>query len=257
MIVVRRAFLVATTIATGLTALGLGVYGFTLLGETRLEAERFFYVALLAAILLVTLVLTGILKAEALDRRLNRLIAQGNSRDILPDRDFQALGSLGDKLAAIFAQVGRQNELKTRKISGLHDLVEFLVRNQDRPVAVCDASGIVRYANEEGGEAVETPRIDLIGESLAAARNGFSMNDLIAKLLQTRQPAEGSLGERDFVAYPIEDRSGELAYIIVFFGTKARFFRKPEQGVGGAPKRSNSWSANLSRFLSRSKRPSS
>ena len=254
MIVLRRSFLIVGTVFAGAVILGLGVYGYRLLGDARIVAERFLYVAGIGALASMTLFLTGIIRAVALDHRLDRLISQGTRRDIIPGRDFAALGTLGEKLTTIYNQIGRQNLLKARKISGMHDLVEFLVRNQDRPIAVCDVTGAIRYANEDWAENIEKSRIDLIGENLNEILPGFSLSSLLPTLLQSRQPAAGTAAGREFSCYPIEDKSGELAYLIFLFDGKARFFEKRERSAGPMTKRTGALTSTLSRFFARNQR---
>ena len=254
MIVMRRSFLIAGTVIVGAMFLGLGVYGYRLIGTAEISAERFLYVAGLGALTSTILFLTGVFRAVALDNRLDRLISQGTRRDIIPGRDFAALGTLGKKLTTIYNQIGRQNVLKTRKISGMHDLIEFLVRNQDRAIAVCDVTGAIRYANEELAESVERNRIELIGENMKEILTDFSMSSLLPTLLQTRQPVSETLGGREFSCYPIEDRSGEPAYLVFLFDGKARFFEKRERAAGPSPRRPGTLTSALSRFFTRTHR---
>ena len=251
MIAVRRFYLVFSAVLAGILFVGLGVTGYRLIGESDPRAELFLYVSLVGAAAAVLLFTAGILRAEALDRRLDRLISRGTRKDILPGRDFAALGSLGEKLDIIFGQITRQNQLKSQKISALSDLVEFLVRNQERAVAVCDVGGTVRFMSDEWAEKTDSNRLEIIGESISGSLEDFSMETVAPLLQRTRQPSGGSAGKREYVCYPIEDRTGLLTYIAVFIDAKARFYNRQEGPAVSSAARSTKWMANLGRFLAR------
>ena len=194
MIVLRRGVLILLGFVGAAALLGFGVAGYVFLIQAgdRVDGESFLFWNMVVFVAYLCAYLIIILRARSLDRRLDRLIAQGVRRDIVPGRDFQNnLGVIGDRLTTIFNQISRQNLMKTRKISAMHDLVEFLVRNSEKTILVCDVLGKIQYAGDNLDVVLNKERSELIGVSVQSLIPGIPFGELRAGLMQERQPRSG------------------------------------------------------------------
>ncbi len=224
---ISRRFAIFTVLLITAMFLALGVMGFRgIQASNRALGESLLFWSVAAAAITLVLFSSFLLRATSLDRRLERLISQGNHRDLVPGRDFVSLGKLGTQLTTIFNQISRQNLLKARKISAMHDLVEFLVKNAQRPTVVCDVTGVIQYANETVQECLHIDRMDIMGERLETIAPAIPFTDLRATILQTMQPEEAADNALNYTCYPVENSADELAYMVFLFNAKARYFMK-------------------------------
>ncbi len=237
-ITVNRKTLILMALLILAMILSLGIFGFIHIEQADREiAESLLFWSIVSAVVSAALFAAVLLKAASLSRSLDRLISQGAHRDLVPGRDFMTLGKLGKQLTTIFNQISRQNLLKARKISSMHDLVEFLVKNAQRPTVVCDVTGVIHYANEDVKESLNIDRMDIMGERLDIVASSIPFADIRAVLLQSRQPEDSIDSQYNFTCYPIENSAGDLAYIVFLFNSKANYFsRRETRQITGTPR---------------------
>ena len=152
---------------------GIRLYGYHLAtrltdgGETAvLLGEKLLFAGIVASLAMAFLVFMMLRLSTNLERRLDRLIDQGKTRDIVPGRDFVGMGPLGDKLTALFNLLSKLNEQKTRKISAMQALAVFLVRKMDVLAIVTDIKGMVLYVSDDLLDERELKRQDVINTSV-------------------------------------------------------------------------------------------
>lgn len=144
--------------------------------------------------------------------------------------------------------------MKGRKISAMNDLVEFLIRNSERPVAACDVMGTVHYISETLEGFLEIDRVDLIHKNLQKIVPQIPFSDIRAAMVQDQQPKTEKFNNTEFTCYPIEDRIGELAYLVFLFDSKARFFVGREKSIPVSSKRTGYFAAGMARVRQFTKR---
>lgn len=238
MVIVSKRRLVAFTVVVCLVLAALGWHGYYLLTslgdsgiETRLAAEEILFASIAAILFVVFLAVILLRRAASLDKRLDRLIEQGRNSEIVPGRDFSAMGPLGDKLKDLFNLLSQSNYEKTRKISAMQALVIFLIRNQDQAIAICDSAGILRYVSDIFLEKRQLTRVDVLDFPLSAAIPGIPLDQIASQLTRLREPLEGKTDDTAYTCYPFTDRSNELAYLVFLFGAKAGYFEKRSEKI--------------------------
>lgn len=258
MIVVRKGLLILIGAFSIVFLIGSGISGFFIIGAggNLSHAEIFLFWTVVAAIFLLLILIGVVTHAQSLNRRLDRLIEQGSRRDIVPGRDFQVLGILGERLTTIFNQVSRQNYLKSQKISAMRDLIEFLVRNEGQPVSVCDILGTIHYASDAMGAYLNTERLEILGQNIDELLPEVSFTEVRSGILKTRQPKSEDSGDRSYACYPIEDNSGNVSYLVFLFNGKAHYFKKSDKNERTTSSRSTMVSNRISWFLNRKGRQS-
>lgn len=249
MLVLRRGALWFLGITGGSAILAAAIAGYRLMseGDMKVAGELFLFWGLITLLLFVLFFTAILVRSQSLDRRLDRLIEQGNRRDIVPGRDFQTLGKLGEKLTTVFNQISRQNLMKGRKISAMNDLVEFLVRNSERPIAACDVMGTIQYVSETLDDFLELDRVEVFQKKIQTIVPLIPFSDIRAAMILDRQPATEKYNNTEFTCYPIEDRIGELSYMVFLFNSKARFFIGREKATPVSSKRTGVIAAGMAR----------
>lgn len=256
MLVLRRGALWFLGITGGSAILAAAITGYRLMsaGGLVVTGELFLFWGIITLLLFLAFFMVTLVRSQSLDRRLDRLIDQGNRRDIVPGRDFQTLGKLGERLTTIFNQISRQNLMKGRKISAMTDLVEFLVRNSERPLAACDVMGTVQYVSETLDDFLELDRVEVIQKKIQNIVPQIPFSDIRAAMVLDRQPKTEKFNSTEFTCYPIEDRIGELAYMVFLFNSKARFFTGREKSNPVSSNRTRIIAAGMARVRQFTKR---
>jgi hypothetical protein len=228
MIIIRRRQLVLLAVIVGMTFLAFGLYGYYLASRLTdggeavvLVGEKLLFAGITASLGTAFAIFMILFLATDLERRMDRLIDQGKTRDIVPGRDFVGLGPLGNKLTALFNLLGKLNEQKTRKISAMQALAAFLVRNMDVHALVTDIKGIIHYVSDDLLDEWELKRQDNINISVTEIVEGLDISHLAARLIKTRIPVEDSARKTQYSCFPIMDKTDEVAYMAFLIGPKS------------------------------------
>ena len=253
MIILRHRTLLILALVFGALSLGMGIYGYQLTAsESAASAEKILFVGIVVAVVTITTMLAILRSAVSLDKRLDRLIEQGRNRDIVPGRDFSAFGPLGSKLNVLFNQLSETNLKKSRKISAMAALIEFLIRNQSIPVVVTDITGAVRYMSEEFLDRHKLGRAEILDENIEDFVDNLVIPSLVLNVSRLKDAVEGTGTKGEpYVCYPLTDRSGETAYLVFMFGAKASFFDVRSSSQNGSKKTPNTLISGLSRLVNR------
>lgn len=178
-------------------------------------AETFFYIAVVLVVV-VAIMAAGVLgRSVRVTRELDKLIGLNRFQNYSPEASLRKLGPLGERFNVLFRDLNTISEKRATKMSALSALSAFLFANIGTALAATDVDGEIVDVSRSFAERGKTTRSEMIGVSLRTVFPDLAWNALVLDLRRAKSFVSLSVDGGDLTAYPIENRDGELAYIIV------------------------------------------
>ena len=228
MILVKRGAAIFLYVLFSASIVAIGIYAYLALGNTpdmytelKAKSETILFIALAgAAIILVTFIVVA-WRTTSLYRELDKIIELNKRGDFSPELSMNRLGPIGKRITLLYFTLNSLNEKKTRKISGLSGLVEFLIDNVDISLLATDVQGYIRYASRKLADQIDWPRSKLISRNVDEVFPGVPYRDSVLELDRRSSSVELQGQKTPVTLVGIRDRSNELSYVVWLFGGSA------------------------------------
>lgn len=231
MILVRRWVYIFLAAVVCLGILGSGILGYISIHTAaagsaehgRFVAEEFLFISAVAAVLLLLVFIIIIIRSIRINRELDKVIELNRFQDFSPEKSMKKLGSLGERITALYYQLNTLNEKKSLKISAQSALTGFLVGNLDLPLVICDVSGTVLWVSTKLTDKLGKTKTEVSGGTVESVFPDISLQTILFELGKTHASLDKTTGKNALTCYPIHNRLNEISYIVFVLGGKAVF----------------------------------
>ena len=227
MIVVKRSVMLLFGVLVTVAILFVGVYGYHLIASgfgssttpqvasaAKTTAETVLFSAVVITCVVVLALAAILARSLYLTRELDKIAQMSRHQDFSPEASLRKLGPIGDRLNAVYHNANAISESKSRKISALSELNSFLVINQQTPLLVTDLTGKIIHASRSFEEKAGLSRNEVIDADAGVVLGGIAWNEVETELLRLRTPVARKTKIGEITFYPVEDRAGEIAYVV-------------------------------------------
>jgi PAS domain-containing protein len=260
MVLVRRLTLILFGLLVAAGAVFVGAYGYGLIRAMPSQdvvvakgaAESILFASIVVASLFLLLVGIMIGRSIHVSRELEKLVEMSRYSGFSPETSLRRLGTLGERLNAVYRNANTVSEHKSVKISALSALSDFLVSNLPGPVMITDITGTIVETSRVLQERLELNRNELIGTSFHAAVAEPPWADVEAELVRMHGPVSRKTPAGEMTFYPIENRVDEIAYVVCSLDKPDRFrmLKRTDRGAGAAAGPGNAGRTGFRRLIS-------
>lgn len=199
----------------------LGVRGYRLLmnaggsaQDLRLAAESFFFLAIVAAVLVAAAFLFAALRGRSVERELEKIVQMTRHSGFSPSENLRRLGGIGERIAELYAYLDDLNERRAAKISSLAATVDYLLANTDHPLVIADASGKITHVSRRFAERRGERAEPVLGQRIGEVFPDLDYRSRLLRLERSRAPVEATHGSRRIWLFPVFNKNGDLAAVI-------------------------------------------
>ena len=245
MVLVSKRNLLVVAGVTVFTLLFLGIIGYRFflhpemaegLGD-KLTAERFLFISILVATLMLILYGALLLRSQNVSREIERMTRLTGSDDYRPEVSLRKMGSFGSLLASLFTRISEMNRKLSLHIGGQSSLLTFLTGNMNQPVLVTDILGKILYVSKGYVEKKEAVRAELLEQYVENLSADIVTQNILAQTSESHSPVNIHLEKEkeDVAVHPVYNRDAVVAYLVFVFRKDTVFIREalvPEEGAG-------------------------
>lgn len=235
MILVSKRDLLLVAAVTVLTLIFLGIIGYRFflhpemargLGS-KLTAERFLFISILVATLMLLLYGGLFLRSMNVSREIERMTRLTGSDDYRPELSLRKMGAFGGQLAGLFTRITEMNRKLSLHIGGQSSLLTFLLGNMNQPVLVTDILGKILYVSKGYVDKKSAVRAELLEGYVENLSADIVTQTILARTSESHSPVSIHLEKEkeDVTVHPVYNRDGVVAYLVFDFSKDTIFLR--------------------------------
>jgi len=240
MFLVKKQWLLAILILTILMVLTLGIYYYLALSKVdsaaestvKLLSENFIYISIIFIAVLIGLSIALFAKSNDVLKELDKIAELSRKELAVPRESFKRLGALGEKIMVINAGISKLNEIKSKKISSMGKINNFIFNIIDLPVFITDVNGQITKVSKGLLEYLDIERKYILDNNVDNILDDFNFSALAQELRRSQHvPIKREIQvkpditahEEYFVFYPIFNYQNELANSICLLVEEALY----------------------------------
>lgn len=222
MIFIKFRNLVILALLAAASAVGSGAYAYRLLlsAGQKYQAERVLLVSLAGGIVILVVLFRLLRSSRKNLGRIEKIVDLARNTGVVSEERLAAFGPLGKNLALLYREIGEVSERRADRIFLLRGLVEGLLDFIEEPLAVVDSAGNIVFEGPKFAETGERAEAAPAGRSLAEVFPGLDFAAVLFDADKTLDPVETAAAGQKFAFYPLRDRTGTVAYLILTAGGK-------------------------------------
>ncbi len=240
MFLVKKRWLLSILILAVLMIISLGInYYLSLSKITRgaestikLLSENFIYLTIIFVAVLIGFLIALFLKSNSVLKELDKIAELSRQGVAIPYGSLKRLGGLGEKIMVINSGLSRLNEVKSKKISSLSKINNFIFNIIDLRVFITDVNGQITKVSKGLLEYLDIERKTILDNNVDSILDDFNFSALAQELRRSQHvPIKRDIQvkpdvtphEEYFVFYPIFNYQNKLANSLCLLVEKALY----------------------------------
>lgn len=216
MILVRRSRLIAAACAIGLVLVVAGFVSYRTVSmldvmDSKVAAERMLFIGIVSAAGIGLAAASVFLDHIRFARQMETAVSVVRREGKLPQSILRRLGTVGTRVAVLYDELARKNEALRTRVDAQRQLIEFLVKNLDVGLCICDVRGRVLYATPSILREADLTIGEATGQPVSLLLPDVRFVEIVRTLDRTGDVHED--GERRRF-YPITDDRGFVSYVV-------------------------------------------
>jgi transcriptional regulator with PAS, ATPase and Fis domain len=184
-------------------------------------AENFLFISFILIIVLVIVFLFILFKSRNVIKELDKIVELSQQGDYSPSRHLEKLGTLGEKISDLNAQISTLNDMKSVKISSISNLNDFLLNKIDAKLLITDISGQIVKVSKSFLDSFDIEKKNIIDKNIEELIENLDIRSLNSELKSRKSfILKGGIRLKNlengkyFIFYPISNMKNQLSNIV-------------------------------------------